>query len=291
MKTTRVLAAALAALLLLAACGSETEPTNDAQGSPSPVATETSPSAPTSPSEEPPGGSETAFEVWFATGEKLAPERRTVAATPGIGAAAVTALLEGPTADDEATTAIPDGTTLNGLSIDSGTASVDLSDTFDDGGGSFGMTMRLAQVVFTLTQFPTVDDVVFLIDGEEVETFSGEGLVLDGPQKRSDYEELLPAISVESPLDGDEVGSVFKVEGTANVFEANVTIDVETIDGEKLLETFTTATCGTGCRGDFSEKLRLDISETTEVVLLVYESSAEDGSPRNVVEIHLTVQP
>ena len=43
------------------------------------------------------------------------------------------------------------------------------------------MASRLAQVVFTATQFSEVDSVLFKIDGEVVEVFSGEGIILDGP--------------------------------------------------------------------------------------------------------------
>ncbi len=45
------------------------------------------------------------------------------------------------------TTAIPEGTRLLGITIEDGIASVDLS-----------MTARVAQVVFTMTQFAQVDE-------------------------------------------------------------------------------------------------------------------------------------
>lgn len=151
------------------------------------------------------------------------------------------------------------------------------------------MQMRLGQVVYTLTQFPSVQGVDFLIDGEPAQTFSSEGLVLDAPQKRSDYEEHLPAISVEDPLSGDEVGRELTVSGTANVFEATVSIDVLGSDGQRIVQTFTTATCGTGCRGTFEEKLKLPAGTSGSITLKVYESSAEDGRPTNVVKISLTV--
>ena len=288
MKTTRVLAATLAALLLFAACGEDGEPVSESTEASPTAELETSPSEDQPPSAEPePSADETAFVAWFAKGDKLWPERRQVASTPGIGAAAMRALLEGPSGSG-LSTAIPEGTELNDLAISEGTARVDLSGTFDDGGGSLGMQIRLAQVVYTLTQFPTVREVEFLLDGEAVQTFSSEGLVLDSPQERSDYEEHLPAISVESPLDGDAVESTFNVTGTANVFEANVTIEVIGADGEMLIETFSTATCGTGCRGTFKEKLELPAGTSGPITLKVYESSAEDGRPTNVVKISLT---
>lgn len=294
MKNRQLLAAGLSALLLFAACGDDAEPVRgDSQETPEGAA-EAPPSADASPSEGSEASEEeTAFVVWLADGDKLVPERRSVPSTPGIGAAAMRSLLDGPGGPEMGSghsTAIPEGTELNGLSINDGTARVDLSGSFDDGGGSLGMQMRLAQVVYTLTQFPTVSGVEFLIDGKKVETFSNEGIVLDGPQKREDYEEHLPAISVESPLSGDEVESTFTVSGSANVFEANVSIEVLAQNGERLIQTFTTATCGTGCRGTFEKKLELpeDMSGTT-IQLKVYESSAEDGRPMNVVRIPLTV--
>lgn len=294
MKNRQLLAAAFSALLLFAACSgdgrpagrdSQETPEGEAEASPSP---EASPTQGSEPSEE-----ETAFVVWLADGDKLVPERRSVPSTAGIGAAAMRSLLdgpEGPESESGYSTAIPEGTELNELSINDGTARVDLSGSFDDGGGSLAMQMRLAQVVYTLTQFPTVNSVEFLIDGERVETFSNEGIVLDGPQKRTDYEQHLPAISVENPLSGDEVKSTFTVSGTANVFEANVLIEVLAQNGERLVQTFTTATCGSGCRGAFKKKLRLSEGTSGPVVLKVYESSAEDGRPTNVVKIPLTLE-
>ena len=64
--------------------------------------------------------------------------------------------------------AIPAGTRLLGLTIKDGVATVDLSSEFESGGGSASATIRLGQVVYTLTQFPTVKSVVFQIDGRTV---------------------------------------------------------------------------------------------------------------------------
>ena len=82
------------------------------------------------------------------------------------------------------------------------------------------MQYRLAQVVYTLTQFSTVKSVVFQIEGETVTVFGGEGIVLDGPVGRADYDDQLPSIFVDRPAYGAALGNPGRVAGNANVFEA-----------------------------------------------------------------------
>lgn len=134
---------------------------------------------------------------WVEAGENALGVERTLPYTQAVATAAMNALLAGPTPEEQTTwpaisTAIPAGTTLNGVSVADGIAKVDLSSQFESGGGTFSVTARLAQVVYTLEQFPTVDAVEFYINGTKVEMFSGEGLILDGPQTLDDYDELLP---------------------------------------------------------------------------------------------------
>jgi spore germination protein GerM len=115
--------------------------------------------------------------------------------SPMVATNAIKALIDGPTPaemDTELSTAIPADTLLLGLTIENGLATIDLSREFEVGGGSFNILSRLAQVVYTLTQFPTVDEVLFHIDGERVEVFSGEGVVLGDPVSRADYATILP---------------------------------------------------------------------------------------------------
>ena len=134
---------------------------------------------------------------WVSAGENALGVERTLPYTQATGAAALNALFEGPTEAELTTwpaigTAIPEGTELLGLTISNGVAKVDVSQEFASGAGTFSVTARIAQVVYTLTQFPTVDSVEFFIAGEKVEVFSSEGLILDGPQEPDDYYGLLP---------------------------------------------------------------------------------------------------
>jgi hypothetical protein len=231
--------------------------------------------------------------VYLLRDGKVSPVRRTIESTPAVARAALTELLKGPTAGERAdglATAIPSGTALREISLSDGVATVDVDGTFDDGGGSASMLGRVAQIVATLTRFPTIERVAFRIDGEPVQAVGGEGVVVDPPVGRRAIEEQTPQILVESPLPGDTVRSPIRLRGTANVFEATVSIDVRGANGKLLKRTFTTATSGTGTRGTFDTEVALP-DGTGPVTVVAYESSAEDGRPLHVVELPLQLVP
>ncbi len=134
--------------------------------------------------------------LYFGYEDRVMAVERSVPYSQAVAKTAMTELLKGPSATELKGLAlhseIPKGTTLNGVTIKNGIAKVDLSGQFDDGGGTLSVTMRLAQVVYTLTQYGTIDAVEFYMDGKRVEVFSGEGLMLDHPQKPEDYYDLIP---------------------------------------------------------------------------------------------------
>ena len=151
---------------------------------------------------EPPAAATTSVTVYFTRGERVAPVSRTVTRVPRIGSAALEQLLAGPTAAEAAAgyrTQIPDGTRLRGLTVADGLAVVDLSGEFEAAGGTLAMTLRLAQVACTLDVFPTVDGVRFAVDGEVVEVFSGDGLIVDEPVTCRDYTEPASAADGVAP--------------------------------------------------------------------------------------------
>lgn len=222
-------------------------------------------------------------------GPFLVPVHRAVA--PGDDAAliALELLLAGPD-PDEATgipaisTAIPEGTEVRGVEVEAGLATVDFSTEYDDGGGSFGTFARLAQVVYTLTRLPEIDEVAFAIEGEPVTVFSSEGIDLDGPQQRDDYHDLLPPIFVDSPAWGEPVTSPIEVSGLSNVFEAVSQVMLTDDDGEPLFEDTVMATCGTGCWGEWSVEIPYEVDRDQFGALIVWEFSAQDGSRIHIRE-------
>ena len=272
---------------------------------------EPSPGQPTPGPSEPPAGSEppataeptpttepsgaTSVKIYLFMDGTLVPVRRQIDATRAVGRASLNALFEGPTraeanASPPLTTSVPDGTILLGLDIADGLATVDLSREFESGGGSASMFGRLAQVVYTLTQFPTVDRVAFKLDGEPVTVFSGEGIVLDGPSNRMDYESFLPSVFVERPTWGAavDVDGPFRVSGIANVFEAVFFVELRDGAGRTLAKERVMASCGTGCWGTFDITV---LSSGQTQSLVTYNLSARDGSIEDLRSYPVTMVP
>lgn len=151
------------------------------------------------------------------------------------------------------------------------------------------MLGRVAQVVATLTRFPTVERVAFRLDGEPVTAIGGEGVLVDPPVGRLAIEQQTPQILVESPLPGAIVSSPIRLRGTANVFEATVSLELRDAADEVLLETFTTATSGNGTRGTFATELEVPEGAEGAVTIVAFEASAEDGRPLHVVRVPVTL--
>jgi hypothetical protein len=235
------------------------------------------------------------YEVWFHRGEQLFVVTRTQSATPRVGTAAMEALLEGPSPGERSAgvaTQIPDGTQLLGLIVDKGIATVDLTSEYESGGGTASMTMRLAQVVCTLDQFPTVKGVLFQLDGRPVDVLGGEGIVIDHPLRCRDYRDLLPVILVTSPAIGQAVSNPVTISGSANVFEANVTVDIVDSSDRVVGNAFTTATCGSGCRGTFSVTVSYEVRAAQRGEIVVHDDDAAGtGHPPHEVRIPVVLQP
>jgi len=235
------------------------------------------------------------LEVWFSRDNGLVAVRRSHPPTQLVATAAIKALLDGPTAEERSAglaSAVPDGTQLLGIAIHRGLATVDLTSEYQSGGGARSMQTRLGQVVYTLTQFPTVQQVRFRLDGSPVNVFSSEGIVLDHPVGRSDYADLLPAIAVDKPAADDRVSSPVTVSGTANVFEANVTVEILDANGAVVGKTFTTASCGTGCRGGYSVPVTYKVAKEQRGTVVVHDDDAAGtGTPPHSVRVPVILAP
>ena len=291
-KTVVVVASALGLLGASVGCGSSAKTggssstsTGPSSSTTVPVTTAPSTAAPTSTTSRPATSMD--VRVYFLLGEHIAVAHRSVPATISIARTAVQQLLAGPSPVDTAAgmaSAVPTGTRLLGINIAKGMATVDLSGTFASGGGSLSMTARLAQVTYTLTQFPTVQGVLFRMDGQPVSVFGGEGIILDHPATRSSFESLTPPILVEFPGSGWTVHSPLRVAGTANVYEAQFQAKITDRGGRVIAIQAVHATSGTGTRGTFDATIPFG-GATGPATLTVFDSSPKDGSPIDVVNI------
>jgi germination protein M len=288
-----IVVAVFAALAFgIAACGDgdegtgepTAEPTTEPTASPSPTATVTA---------EPSGETVTVL-AYFLSGEKLATAERTLPATQAVARAAMDALCGGPIDYERAaglTSSVPEGTEVLGINVKDKVATVDLSGEYASGGGSLSMMTRVAQVVYTLTQFDTIRAVRFHLDGKPVEAIGGEGIIVDSPQRRAAWEDFEPVIFVERPGVGATVSSPVVIQGRATVFEATVQLEVRDADDKILARGFTTATRGAPDRGRFRERLAYAGSATAEGFVIVYEQSMEDGSALHEVRVPVFFAP
>ncbi len=99
-------------------------------------------------------------------------------------------------------------------------------------------------------------------------------------------------ITVIKPLQDARVSSPVTVAGIANVFEANVTVEILGADGKVVGKTFTTASCGTGCRGKYSVAVPFKVSKAQLGAVLVHDDDAAGtGTPPHSVQIPVTLLP
>jgi germination protein M len=237
------------------------------------------------------GGSET------RPGPFLVSVYREIPQTQQVATAAMNALIAGPTADERASvpalsSAIPADTMLLGISIAGGLATVDLSQEFEAGGGTFSMGARLAQVVFTLTQFPTVSEVQFRLDGEAVTIFSSEGIIMDHPVGREDYQDLTPAVFIDDPAYGAPVTDPIRVRGVAAVFEAQFNWTLANWDGLIVAEGTAMTDNGMGWGSfDFTIDYPFAVGAEELASLILFDYSAKDGTQENVREHPIWLQP
>jgi hypothetical protein len=228
-----------------------------------------------------PGGT-IAVKAYFYRGAGLVPVVVHVPRTKAVATAALHALLAGPPGGLQ--TVIPAGTTLSGVAIARGTATANFSQALVG-----APRTAQAQIVYTLTQFPSVHAGVIDANGSPVSLSNGAGETILGPATRADYVDLTPdaPIFVASPGRDSTVTSPLRVFGTAVAFEA--TIVMEVWSGDMLLHTYTiTASAGAPERGDWSKTLTLAPGSYR---LVFYEPSAESGSHLHSTTVEFRVAP
>jgi hypothetical protein len=231
-------AALLLALVAVAAgCGSSSEQAGEGTGTgsaPPPVTTATAPTQPAA----------TSLVVYVVRDGKLAAVRRSIPATKAVARAALGEL----------------GFDVTSLSIADGTATVELASPPSD--------VERAQIVFTLTEFPSVRQVAI----------GGQTLT------RTDEDSFAPPIVVVDPQPGATISSPVRVAGNADTFEATFQIELVDSSGAVVAHRTVTASSGSGERGSYDVTVPFQRTATGDGKLVAYEDSAENGQRIHVVE-------
>jgi len=236
----------------------------------------------------------TGFSLYFLRGNYLGVAHRSTPLTGTISASALSALVDGPDVAESAvglSSAIPIGTKVLGLQTSSGMATVDFNGVFSTPGTPGAELDRVAQVVYTLTQFPSVTHVVFEISGSTPVTFASGAISLSQPLGRNDVLGALPAILVETPAVGDSLHGAVHLSGLANVFEAQFNMQLVSADGRVLVDQPVHATAGSGTWGTFDVTLPFTVAAASSSTLRIYDTSMKDGSPIDEVDLHLPIAP
>jgi spore germination protein GerM len=103
-------------------------------------------------------------------------------------------LTRGPTTSEQVKGVQSPLSTTGRLTLRSlvkGDASVDLRDDFTNLGGH-DQILAAAQLVYTVTAFPGVDHVTFLVNGQVAAVPTATGSLSSGPLRRADYSALAP---------------------------------------------------------------------------------------------------
>lgn len=103
----------------------------------------------------------------------------------------VRTLISGPNGgelDDGLLNLIPEGTQLISAHVDSGTAFLNFNQSFRFNPlGAEGTVAQLLQVIYSSTEFPTVERVQFLVEGERLDYLGGDGIYVGEPLGRDAF--------------------------------------------------------------------------------------------------------
>lgn len=201
------------------------------------------------------------------------------------------ALLAGVTEAEAAmglSSTIPEGTELLGVEVTDGVANVDLSGEFESGGGSLSMMGRVAQVVYTATRFDGVDSVRFLLEGRPLDVLGGEGLIIDEPQTRAAWTDLIPPILIETPTWGAMVEPGITIAGTAELESGTVSIVIVDADGLIIHEQNIDTTPGQ--RSKFATSVSFEEIPNPGMGSIIVWEWAPDGSQQHVLEYPLALR-
>jgi hypothetical protein len=230
--------------------------------------------APEAPATDPPGvhrfntywmrdcpAPEVATEI---AGCRLAVGESRTTTSEDVARAAIEALMAGPNEGEVANqlgSNIRKLATFNRLTVEGDLATIDFNRYFE----TAKTRPQTAQIVYALTQFPSIKRVQILVDNLT------NGAIGANPLTRDDVAEFTPPILLEGPTLNATVPHRFKATGSAVSADGVVHYRVESFDGVRHDEGTAPVLGPEGQRGTILIPITLPPTVTGPVLLLVFE--------------------
>jgi spore germination protein GerM len=285
MRRRSILALSIAAALAVTACGGGDQAADETptatEPEPAPETEPTGPAATQAPAEDPLATGAEQVTAFFTrdSGNRLWVEPETHdldQPTVAVARAAIGQLLEGETTEPALGTFAPAGTRILGIDVEDGILVVDLSgEVRQSTAGAAGEATFAQQLAHTATQFEGIRAVRLWVDGQPVDELWGH---LDWSQPIEPDPFALSPVIITQPVWGSaQAPGPVRAAGTASTFEATVELRLLAPDGSVAEETFTTATCGMGCRGDWEHTFSAEVTRPGPWVVEAMEPDPSDG--------------
>jgi spore germination protein GerM len=225
--------------------------------------------------------------LYFVRGATLGVAVRLVDSSADPRYLAVQALLAGPIPSESAaglSTAIPTGTTVRGLQILGGIATINLSPEFVTPGPAPSLSARLAQIVYTLTAYSNVGKVAIEVSKVPLPAFAGVNL--SAPVGRSQVTAALPGVLLETPAVGSSLRGTLPISGLTSF---TGTYDVQLVDSTGRLLAAVTNSAVVGAT--FAQTIPFNTSKAGTGTLRVFAKPSTPGQPTQAVIFTLPISP
>jgi hypothetical protein len=225
--------------------------------------------------------------LFFTRGTMLGVAHRAVTSPSDPRYLTMEALLAGPTASETAaglSTAMAPGTALRGIEVASGVAVVNLSQQFALPGPADVLSARLAQVVYTLTNFPNVSKVEIEIG--KIQLLSFAGVDLSKPVGRAQVTAAVPPVLLVSPAVGDSEQGTLVVSGLTSVVGV-YQLSLTDSQGQLLVSVTNSGVVG----GTFSQTIPFTVTSSQTATLSLFAKPTSATVPSQSVSFSLPISP
>jgi hypothetical protein len=225
------------------------------------------------------------LSLYFVRGTELGVADRLINSNADPRYGALQALLSGPIPTEAAAglgTWIPAGTTVRGLQVRGGVATVNFSPQFVEPGPQAVLSARLAQVVYTLTAYPNIGRVALLVVGMPINSFAG--VDTSSPIGRSQVTAALPGVLLENPAVGSSVSGLFHISGITSI---NGIYDIQLVDSTGRLLASVTNTAVTGAT--FSQTIPFSRPYAGTGTIRVFARPSSPSQPAEASEFTVQV--